>query len=82
LIFSDIRTGDEVVGVVDDGTGHDRALLVVRHSEGRSLSLLDEHGHKRVIVSERWPIETAAFSLVEPVAAYVSGGQLWFAWLV
>jgi hypothetical protein len=78
----DVASGDEVVGVVDDGTGHDRALLVVRDPEGRSLSLLDVHGHKRVVVSEHRPIEQVAFSLVEPVAAYVGGGQLCFARMV
>jgi hypothetical protein len=77
-----IATGDEVVGVVDDGTGQDRTLLVVRDSERRSLSLLDEHGHKRVVIAEHRPIEQVTFSLVDPVVAYVSGGRLCFARLV
>jgi hypothetical protein len=81
VIFEALPSGERVVGVVDDGSRRDRGALVVVDSERRRLSLVDEHRQRKVIIVEDHPVEHIAFSLVEPVAAYVRNAELCFAWL-
>jgi hypothetical protein len=53
----------------------------VLDSERLRLSVLDEHGNRRIIFEEDRPAQHIAFSLVEPLAAYVRDDELCFAWL-